>query len=194
MNIANNIRYASTDEKIRNALFKLLRFKSFDGISVKDICSEADINRSSFYSHYTDINDLLIRTEQALSKDVSEILKTKDNFKLDAFEELFEFIKKNKAFYKAYLKFNAESFVERDMYKKFRVPMLNLAKDKQFYYNESELDYQLRFFGAGLKAICARWLEKDCKETPHQMAELIHKQYANSARFFISSASENTTE
>lgn len=186
MNTANNVRYAGTDDKIRLALFKILRFKSFDNVTVKDICIESGINRSSFYAHYTDINDLLIRTEQKLSKDIGDILKTSDNsFNVNAFEKLFEFIRENKIFYKAYLRFGVESFVERDMYTKFKVPLLNLAKSKRFFYNESELDYQMRFFGAGLKAICARWLEKDCRETPAQMAKLIYFQYANNAKFFL---------
>lgn len=185
MNTVNNVRYASTDDKIRQALFKILRFKSFDNVSVKDICLESGINRSSFYAHYTDINDLLIRTEQSLSKDISDILKLSDSeFNLNAFQKLFEFIKENKFFYKAYLRYGTESFVERDMYTKFKIPMINIAKSKKFYYNDWELDYQLRFFGAGLKALCARWLEKDCKETPEQMAKLLHSQYANSSKFF----------
>lgn len=186
MNIANNSRYSSTDEKIREALFKILRFKSFDNISVKDVCLESGINRSSFYAHYTDINDLLIRTEQALSKDLSDILKSSDeNVNLDAFEKMFEFIKENKIFYKAYLKYGVESFVEREMYAKFKIPLLNVAKSQKFIYNEWELDYQMRFFGGGLKAMCARWLEKDCRETPEQMAKLIRSQYANNSKFFL---------
>lgn len=186
MNIANNSRYSSTDEKIREALFKILRFKSFDNISVKDVCLESGINRSSFYAHYTDINDLLIRTEQALSKDLSDILKSSDeNVNLDAFEKMFEFIKENKIFYKAYLKYGVESFVEREMYAKFKIPLLNVAKSQKFIYNEWELDYQMRFFGGGLKAMCARWLEKDCRETPEQMAKLIRSQYANNSKFFF---------
>ena len=68
MNTANNVRYAGTDDKIRLALFKILRFKSFDNVTVKDICIESGINRSSFYAHYTDINDLLIRTNKSCPK------------------------------------------------------------------------------------------------------------------------------
>lgn len=184
MNTVNNTRYVSTDGKIRLALFRLLRFQSFENISVKDVCAEANINRSSFYAHYTDINDLLIRTEQDLSRDIENILKIDNRFfDLDAFEKLFEFVRENKLFYRAYLRFGKESFIERDMYKKFKMPMQNLAHDKQFFYNDVELDYQLRFFGGGLKALFARWLEKDCKETPLQMARILHGQYANSAKF-----------
>lgn len=194
MNIANNSRFATTDDKIRQALYSLLRYKNFDNITVKDICEQANLHRSSFYTHYTDINDLLIRTEQYLSKGITNILQYKDNFLLSNFEEMFEYIKQNKIFYKAYLRYGIESFVEKEMYAKFKIPLMNVAKEKKFYYNESELDYQMRFFGAGLKAICARWLEKDCRETPKQMADLINKQYANSSRFFqniIDNNSEN---
>lgn len=63
MNKISNMRAQATKDKIQRALIYLLKRKPFDQIFVKDICTIACINRSSFYEHYQDINDLMIKTE-----------------------------------------------------------------------------------------------------------------------------------
>lgn len=44
---------------IRQAFMGLLREKSFEKITVTDIVNRADINRSTFYAHYTDVKALI---------------------------------------------------------------------------------------------------------------------------------------
>lgn len=51
-------RIKVTKMLIRKALSKLLKEKSFEKISIKELCDLASINRGTFYSHYKDLNDL----------------------------------------------------------------------------------------------------------------------------------------
>ena len=60
MNISNNKRYIETEARIHLAFEKLLSVKSFNEITVNNICNEAGISRPSFYAHYEDINDMMI--------------------------------------------------------------------------------------------------------------------------------------
>ena len=46
----------------------LLNIKDFEYITVKDICLKAKVNRSTFYLHYLNVNDLLEDRELALSE------------------------------------------------------------------------------------------------------------------------------
>ena len=85
MNTKNNLRSQNTKKKIYDALMYLLKHKDFDHIYVKDICNVACINRSSFYEHYQDINDLMIQTEQFLSKNMAEIFKNPPYYTTDTF-------------------------------------------------------------------------------------------------------------
>ena len=43
--------------------------------------------------------------------------------------------------------------------------------------NEIDLFYRASFFGAGIKELCRIWLERDCVETPEQMAKLLYDEY-----------------
>ena len=44
---------------MHNALITLLDSKDFEYITIKEICEIAGVNRSTFYLHYDNVNDLL---------------------------------------------------------------------------------------------------------------------------------------
>ena len=51
-------RVKRTKKALRDCLFQLLDEKSADEITVKELTSAADINRSTFYFYYKDIDDI----------------------------------------------------------------------------------------------------------------------------------------
>lgn len=55
-------KYFSTAERMDEALIHLLEAKGMEYITVKDICTQAGVNRSTFYLHYETIWDLLRET------------------------------------------------------------------------------------------------------------------------------------
>lgn len=58
MNIKGNQRYQDTKIQIKGAFLNLLKAKK-QIISVRMICDEAQIHRTTFYGHYEDINGLM---------------------------------------------------------------------------------------------------------------------------------------
>lgn len=50
-----DIRTVKTQKAIKDAFMKLRSEKALEKISVKELCREAQINKSTFYSHYDDI-------------------------------------------------------------------------------------------------------------------------------------------
>lgn len=179
MNINYNSRYQDTDKYIRRAFFRLLKKKDYNSINVKDVCFEAGINRSSFYSHYLDINDLIIKIEESIAHDIINIFQTENRYDQETFTKMFEYIKKNKDFYRAFLKANGGKQVEKGMFSSFETSLDKFAKTYNIFYSDVEANYHMTFFSAGLKAICERWLEKDCLESPEYMARIIAKEYEN---------------
>ena len=51
-------RVRRTRDKLGDALVELLVQKSFDEITVQDVLDRAGVSRSTFYSHFSDKNDL----------------------------------------------------------------------------------------------------------------------------------------
>jgi AcrR family transcriptional regulator len=54
-------RTARTRKLLRHALLELMLEKRYDKITVQDIIDRADVGRSTFYAHYLDKEDLLVR-------------------------------------------------------------------------------------------------------------------------------------
>ena len=182
MNIINNQRYQSTEDKIQKALFSLLSFKKYNDISVKEICYEAGINRSSFYSHYQDINDLMIKTEQNLSKEMTKIFDPQKEWNEEVFVTLFKFLYDNRCFYKSYLETNEQTFMEKNDFKDYYKVLMNNGKVANFNY--SEIIYHMAFFAGGIKALSKSWIMTGCKESPEQMAKILTNEYKTNSKYF----------
>ncbi|USS92519.1 TetR/AcrR family transcriptional regulator [Fructobacillus americanaquae] len=52
-------RYTKADVAIRNTFLEILAHKDFHKISVQEIIQQAGINRSTFYAHFLDKDDLM---------------------------------------------------------------------------------------------------------------------------------------
>lgn len=60
-------KYFNTAYLMQQALINLLNKKEYEYISIKEICSQAGVNRSTFYLHYT-------KQKMIYSKNVSKKL------------------------------------------------------------------------------------------------------------------------
>lgn len=76
MNTKNNQRTRLSKLLFKNALMNLLKEKgSVAKISVRELCDRAELNRSTFYAHYNEPNDLLMEIETELLDATEEHLK-----------------------------------------------------------------------------------------------------------------------
>ena len=64
-------KYYNTSLLMNQALIELLNKKDYEFLSVKEICKKAGVNRSTFYLHYDNIDDLLYETIENLNKNFS---------------------------------------------------------------------------------------------------------------------------
>ena len=52
-------RVRKTKKQLRGALTSLLLEKDISRVTVRDVADLADVNRGTFYAHYSDVYDLL---------------------------------------------------------------------------------------------------------------------------------------
>ena len=69
-------RVRKTKAQLRLGLARLMKQKSIKEITVKELVNEVDINRSTFYLHYTDIYDLLHSIEDELTREIRDTFHT----------------------------------------------------------------------------------------------------------------------
>lgn len=182
MNVLNNQRFQSTEMKIRQALFSLLKIRKYNDFSIKEICYEAGINRSSFYAHYSDINDLMIKTEQEFSNEIMKIFDFNKKWDESVFLQLFEFLYENRLFYKSYLQANEQTFMEKADFSYFIDKVRHYPG--QIEFSSAETMYHMVFFAGGLKALSKTWILADCQESPEQMSKILMEEYKVNVKYF----------
>ncbi len=76
-------RVIRTRQLLRDALVSLIAEKGFDAITVQDIADRATLNRATFYLHYQDKHDLLIKSlHDAIDELVADIGPIEENAQL----------------------------------------------------------------------------------------------------------------
>ncbi len=67
-----DIRIVKTERAVRNAFLKLRSKKELEKITVKELCGEAQINKSTFYSHYRDLYELSDTIEEEVVDSITK--------------------------------------------------------------------------------------------------------------------------
>lgn len=165
---ADGRRVKMTKALLKASLIELMKTKSIHTISIKEICSGADINRSTFYRHYNTQYDLYdeIVTE-LLATLIDAYKKSRENGEdlQDSIAAVLEVSEKEREVCLVILsdKGNVtmgESFVK--------------AISPVVEEEASELSiYLFQFMAAGLANIVWTWLNKPVRQSPKELASLM---------------------
>ena len=171
MNIKNNGRKKKSIEKIEKAYMELLQTAEAEDITISEISEKAEINRSTFYANFIDINDLKEHIKGRLLAEFREVYKDEVKMRKGSndFLKLFYHIKENRMLYRTYFKLGA-GFTASDMH-------YDIAQAKK-YFNNEYIDYHIEFFYNGLNAVIKKWLENDCAESPEEIEKIIKTEYS----------------
>lgn len=99
-----NLSSVKTKTAIRTAFAEMVKEKGdLDKITVTELVRRANINRSAFYLHYSDIYDIAAEMEQSLMSDVMQNSPRNREELLTFTEELLDLIHKNENLYRQIL-------------------------------------------------------------------------------------------
>jgi AcrR family transcriptional regulator len=77
-------RVRRTRQSLRSALIELMLERSYDRITVQDLLDRADVGRSTFYDHYRDKDDLLVRGVADILDQVPDVEASTATLRIDA--------------------------------------------------------------------------------------------------------------
>ncbi|MGN1167146.1 MAG: TetR/AcrR family transcriptional regulator C-terminal domain-containing protein [Lachnospiraceae bacterium] len=158
-----------TKKALASALKELMNEKSFEKISVKDICTKCDMSRKSFYYHFKDKYDLA-----NWIFDVEFISKTQNN----AYDNVWKFLKvlndylyENRDFYRKAMKIRGQnSFSEH--FREYLIPII-VAYLEEIIDDQRMINFYSHFFADALIGAIERWItEKECIP-PDEFLELM---------------------
>lgn len=183
--IDRRVKY--TKMVIKDSFVKLLQQKPISKITIKELCEYADINRATFYAHYTDQYDLLQRIEDELIDDINKYLNSYD-FKggilesVEMLEKILEYIKENSELVELLLDTNGDI--------KFHQEIIKIIGHQHFLSMSTitpsdTAEYIFYFSVHGCMGIIQKWLKDGMIKTPGKMAELILKMDFHGRSAFI---------
>ncbi len=168
-----NRRTTMTKALLKDSLLELLKAKPLPKITIKEICENADINRSTFYLHYVDQFALCDEIENDSVEKINTCL-AKVSMKGNRVEGLTEFL--------YYMKSNGELFeilMRPDFNNSFRVRFSEVAVKRlaelDYHDNVSseDKDYIFRFMFMGVLGMLEKWVKDGFDKSPEEIAAFI---------------------
>ena len=179
-------KYFNTAIKMDEAFLSLIEVEDFEYITVKEICSKAGVNRSTFYLHYETVADLLEETTQYMHRKFIDTFShkandfpdigncSKDQLMLITPEYLkpyLTFIKDNRKLYSAALEY--PQIFQSD--KTYQIMFQNIFSPilERFGIPANERQYHMLFFLNGIEGIILHWLQEDCSDSIENIIKII---------------------
>ncbi|GAE25357.1 transcriptional regulator [Halalkalibacter wakoensis JCM 9140] len=161
---------------LQESFIKLMQEKPLTKITIKEVCELADINRSTFYSHYKDLYDLLNQIEDGIIEDLNQTLSsfnhTKNEEAIQMTETLLEYLVKNHESSQTLFSENGNPEFQQKVMMLAHQHLLNvLNADKQNLPINAE--YLSLYIVNGSIHVIQHWLKNGVKESPKEIAELI---------------------
>ena len=139
-------------------------------ISVKELCAQAGINRGTFYSHYTDIYDLLGQMEAGFQKELEGLLSGQEGDPVKVTTSIYQFLKDNADFCAVTLGEHGD--------KAFAARLLSSARERSMdsyarYFqgaSPQQIDEFFAFVSGGHIALLQKWVSDGMAASAEEMA------------------------
>ena len=170
MNKKANEQYKSNEKTILDVFTKLLEEKDIQKITVKEICEDAHINRSTFYNHFEDVYGVLEKMWLIHAENMRYIFrKSHTSSKRENMRLILLYIKENELFYR--VSFHSPIFSKmvtgfEDVFKHHEMDSFNLKEQ-----------YKMEFIKQGMLSTIAYWLDLDCNLSIDELLDVIDSFY-----------------
>lgn len=187
-------RVIKTRRQLKKGLAALMKEKSVNQITVKELVEEVDINRSTFYLHFKDIQDLLRKIEENMEAQIKRAIEEHPivSGNENAFyfiEDMFRVLDEEREISKALIGPNGDMGfihrIERIIKENSRGTL-----EKMFPGKKEDLKYFYAFCLSGCLELVKVWLNEGEEKSPEEMAQMTFNMIANAKDAFCQTASD----
>ncbi len=168
-----NQRIKLTKRLLKESLLGLLTGKDVDQITIKELCTEAGINRSTFYTHYGTVRDVMTDIENDIMSQISTICHRYDLSLKNRMIKICEYLHQNR---------ETELILFRNCTDSHLVGVFrNMDQDlQQMRYDASGLSLSpdekilmSAFINFGIFYLIKTWLIEDIQKSPEEITDII---------------------
>lgn len=186
-------RVRKTKAQLRAGLARLMQKKSIKEITVKELVEEVDINRSTFYLHYTDIYEMLATIENEFMEEIAQALH---EFPIDPMDEdcsrtligqLFSILHNNRDICLALLGPNGDMVFVEKMENFIEDNIFSQISEKFPPNDHRDIAYAYAFCLNGCIGMIRSWLSSPQQESVEHMANLTYMLIGDTTHHLLQS-------
>lgn len=179
-------RIRRTQQLIQNALIALIAEKGYEKVTIQDIIDRANVGRSTFYAHYRDKEDLLLRgvaeiaygdeVDEQVAKEMKRRSSTGASGTLTTLPMLMH-VQQNRQIHEAMFKQSNENAI---LEKGTTYLCANIKAQLTEMLGEGHeasvpLSFLARYLTGGLIEMTKWWLESGMQLSPKELDEMFQK-------------------
>lgn len=178
--IVEDRRVRRTKRNLKNTFILLMKNKPYHSITVTDIVENADYNRTTFYRHFQDkeelvedlVNEMLVKLVDAFRYPYKNSKYVQINRLSPRNVIIFDYILQHENFYSLW----KDSDGIPGFQDKFIKTMIKLHKeDINYSTNEVEDDYFITYRAYGVWGLILNWIKNDFSSSSEEMAKQLIK-------------------
>ena len=171
-------RVKYTKMVLKQSLLEFLADRPIGQVTIKDLCDLADVNRGTFYKHYSDQYGLLNEIQDELDSDIRATLEKKlddSSSGAEIIKEIFRCIAAQSSLCKVLCGDYADGeFLKKLMYIAHD-QFIEEWKTKLKQADIKQLDRFYTYTANGIIAVAQDWLQSGMNESPEEIALFIEK-------------------
>ena len=182
---------------LKQGLLELMKSKRFNEISARNITDRMDLNRGTFYLHYTDTTELLQSIEDDLENDVQELIDSYMETSVSTltlrpvFEPVVDFIIEKYETCSILFNNNAVSNFTGRLQQLIYRNGITYVHARYDVADEEQMLYLLSFVTFGIIGLIAEWFNEGMKIPKDRLIEMADAMLTGAAEKFYSIAADN---
>lgn len=168
-----------TPDKIRATVVKMLETTPLDDITVTALCSEAHINRATFYYHFDSVQAVLAEVEDEMEREFQQFISratvSKDGVPEKSFYvTFFDFVARNAPICRMIINSphkSTDSFLARAM-DAGRTKVISVMTKLYPDCPTSKIEYYYIFVSHGFLGLMTYWINSGMRESVSEIAEI----------------------
>ncbi len=163
--------------------------KKFSKITIYELSDRAQINRKTFYRHYTCTADVLTEIENELLSELSEILKSSGQSCIDiggVLKGISALIERRRDFFVRMMKTNSDLFnigkLKSTLLKAVSVSLKNVGEID----DPDIISAVSNFVVSGVISVYSGWFDDGCSANLDNLTEIVKKLAYNALKEFVS--------
>ncbi|MDY0074547.1 MAG: TetR-like C-terminal domain-containing protein [Acholeplasmataceae bacterium] len=182
-------RIRVTHTLLKEALYKLCEVKPVQDITIKELCFEANINRTTFYTHFQNVKDLIENLESEVWVELLILIKQSEKdmayFSNQIFYDVYDLASRYHQLFKLLIIKNADPHFVEKVYSLGRSAFKSTYKKSNSVKDETLTEYYYISVLNAFIGILRLWLINDMRESSKEMAEITKNIITKGVHFIL---------